>query len=164
MNHIHSYQVNSYKVPLRDVCDVKSREWRKLMKKDTKVTQQQSQPFMLEETWSKKEQDRSSCWLLLVLILFTLNIISYSYSNPAEYYLVLFALNIINLIQLWVAGEGSTIEWSYFPRKIVREKRLSFRGHKDLSYWTKSGPMSRKLVPRKFLWEWSKGEYLSITK
>ena len=32
---------------------------------------------MLEETWSKKEQDRSSCWL----ILFALNIISYSYTR-----------------------------------------------------------------------------------
>ena len=32
---------------------------------------------------------------------------------------------------MWVAGEGPTIEWSYLPRKIVREKRLFFRGHGD---------------------------------
>ena len=36
--------------------------------------------LLLEETWSKNQQDRSSCWLLL----FTLNILSYSYSDPAE--------------------------------------------------------------------------------
>ena len=29
-----------YKFPLRDVCEVKSRGWRELMKRDTKVTQQ----------------------------------------------------------------------------------------------------------------------------
>ena len=29
-------------------------------------------------------------------------------------------------IELWVAGEGPTIELSYLPRKIMREKRLSF--------------------------------------
>ena len=45
---------------------------------------------MLEEIWSKKQQDRSSCWLPLS----TSNII-YSYSNPAEHYQVLFTLNII---------------------------------------------------------------------
>ena len=38
---------------------------------------------------------------------------------------------IILVQQLWVAGEGPTIEWSYLPRKIVREKRLFFRGHGD---------------------------------
>ena len=38
--HISMY---SYNVPLRDVCDMKSRRWRKLMKRDTKVTQQQLQ-------------------------------------------------------------------------------------------------------------------------
>ena len=75
--------------------------------------------------WSKTQQDRGSCWLLL----FTFNIISYSYSNPAEYYYLL--VNITILVQLWVAGEGPTIDWSYLPRKIVREKRLSFRGHGD---------------------------------
>ena len=39
---------------------------------------------------------------------------------------------MIILVQLWVAGEGPTIEWSYLQRKIVREKRLSFRDHGDL--------------------------------
>ena len=33
---------------------------------------------------------------------------------------------MILLVQLWVAGEGPTIEWSHLPRKILREKRLSF--------------------------------------
>ena len=49
---------------------------------------------------------------------------------------LLFTSNIIILVQLWVADEGRTIEWSYLPRKIVRRKRLSFRGHGDciLSY------------------------------
>ena len=37
----------------------------------------------------------------------------------------------ILLVQMWVAGEGPTIEWSYLPRKIAREKRTSFRGHGD---------------------------------
>ena len=32
-------KVSIYKVPLRDVWDVKSRRWRKLMQRDTKVTQ-----------------------------------------------------------------------------------------------------------------------------
>ena len=46
---------------------------------------------------------------------------------------------MILLVQLWVAGEGPTIEWSYLPRKIVREKKLSFRGHGDcrLLYYVK---------------------------
>ena len=44
---------------------------------------------------------------------------------------------------MWVAGEGPTIEWSHLPRKIVREKRLSFRGL--VFYCAKSGRMSRKL-------------------
>ena len=44
---------------------------------------------------------------------------------------LLFTLNTIMLVQLWVAGEGPTVEWSYLPRKIVREKRPSFRGHGD---------------------------------
>ena len=35
----HVYMV-IYKVPLRDVCEVKSRGWRKFLKKDTKVTEQ----------------------------------------------------------------------------------------------------------------------------
>ena len=62
------------------------------------------------------------------------------------------------IVQLWVAGEGPTIEWSYIPRKTVREKRLSFRDHGDcilLYYNIRSGRMSRKLVP---------GKYLSITE
>ena len=33
------------------------------------------------------------------------------------------------IMKLWVAGEGPTIGWSYLRRKIVREKRLCFRGH-----------------------------------
>ena len=37
----------------------------------------------------------------------------------------------IVLVQLWVAGEGPTTEWSHLPRKTRREKRLSFRGHGD---------------------------------
>ena len=47
------------------VCDVKSRGWRRLMKRDPKEAQQQSQLiiFMLEKTWSKKQHERSSCWL-----------------------------------------------------------------------------------------------------
>ena len=58
---------------------------------------------MWEEKFSEKQQGRRSCWLLF------------------------FTLNIITLVQLWVAGEGPTIEWSHHPRKIVREKKLSFR-------------------------------------
>ena len=77
--------------------------------------------FILEETWSKRQQDRSSCWLLLMFC--TLNNVSHSCSNPAEYY-PWFTLNIIILVQLWVAGEGPTIEWSYLPRKIVLQKRI----------------------------------------
>ena len=68
---------------------------------------------------------------------------------------VLFTLNIIIPVQLWVAGEGPTIEWSYVPRQIVREKRLSFRGLEIVYHCTKSGRMSRKLVS---------GKYLSIIK
>ena len=45
---------------------------------------------------------------------------------------VYFNLNIIVFVQLCVAGEGPTIEWSHLPRKIVREKRQSFLGHGDL--------------------------------
>ena len=59
----------------------------------------------------------------------TRDAMSYSYSNPAEYCSII--LNIVVLVQLWVAGEGPTIEWSHLPRKIVREKRLSFRSHGD---------------------------------
>ena len=66
---------------------------------------------------------------LLTTMLFTFNSISYSYSSPAEYYQVLFTLNSIILAQLCVADEGPTIEWSYLPRKVVRENRLSLRGH-----------------------------------
>ena len=40
-------------------------------------------------------------------------------------------MNIFIIVELSVAGEGPTVEWSYLPRKIVREKRLSFRGHGD---------------------------------
>ena len=35
------------------------------------------------------------------------------------------------LVQLWGPGEGPSIEWSCLPREILREKRLSFRGHED---------------------------------
>ena len=45
--------------------------------------------------------------------------------------LLLFTLKNIIPVQLRVAGAGPTIEWSYLPRKIVREKRLSLRGHGD---------------------------------
>ena len=81
--------------------------------------------FLLEKTRPKKQQDRSSehytilaqqsCWVLTVF----------------------FTLNIIILVQLWVAGEFPTIEWSYLPRKIVREKRLSLRSLEIVSYCTK---------------------------
>ena len=46
---------------------------------------------------------------------------------------------------LWVAGEGPTIEWSCLPRKIVREKRPSFRGQSGRLYRTKRCRMSRKV-------------------
>ena len=50
------------------------------------------------------------------------------------------------LLQLfWVAGEGPTIEWSYRPRKMVREKRLSFRGHGDYILLTVCGKWSHVL-------------------
>ena len=49
--------------------------------------------------------------------------------------IILFSLNIVTILaQLWVAGERPTIEWSCLPRKIVREKRLSFRDHGDWLY------------------------------
>ena len=48
-----------------------------------------------------------------------------SCSNPAEYFNII-TFNMIVLVQLWVAGEGPTIEWSHLPRRIVSEKRLSF--------------------------------------
>ena len=52
--------------------------------------------------------------------------------QSAEYYQVLFTLNIIVLVlQLWVAGEVPTIEWSYLRPKIVSGKRLTFRGYID---------------------------------
>ena len=41
---------------------------------------------MLEETWSKKQQDKSGVPADYYQILFNLNIISSLYSNPAEYY------------------------------------------------------------------------------
>ena len=37
-------------------------------------------------------------------------------------WVLLFTLDIIILVQLWVAGEGPTIEWPYLARKIVRER------------------------------------------
>ena len=65
-----------YKVHRRDVCDVKSRGWRKLMKRDMRVTQQSQLSYVLcwRKHGSKKQQDRSSCWLLLILFIFALNI------------------------------------------------------------------------------------------
>ena len=36
-------------------------------------------------------------------------IILVQYSNPAEYFTQVFTLNIVILVQLWVAGEG--LEW-----------------------------------------------------
>ena len=39
-------------------------------------------------------------------------------------YQVLFTLNINILVQLWVAGEGPTMEWSYLRRKVVREETI----------------------------------------
>ena len=76
--------------------------------------------------------ERRRYLFLAAALLLTLNIVSYSYSNPAEYVL-LFTSKIIILVQqqLWIAGEGPTIEWSYLRRRTVREKRLSFRGHGD---------------------------------
>ena len=93
-------------------------------------------------------------------VLFTSNTLLYSYSNPAEYYQVLrsilFTLTTIMLVQLWIAGEGPAIEWSYLPRKIVREKSILPRSWRLIvSCCTKSGHMSRKLVS---------GKCLSITK
>ena len=84
---------------------------------------------MLEETWSKKQQDRSSGWLLL----FTFNIISYSYSSPAEYYryYLLWTLLYSYSYGSQVKIQQSSGHISYLPRKLVREKRLSFRGHGD---------------------------------
>ena len=38
---------------------------------------------------------------------------------------------VLRVCTMWVAGEGPTVEWSYLTRKIVREKRQSFRGHGD---------------------------------
>ena len=66
----------------------------------------------------------------LLLLLFSLNIPGIFYIRTAIL-LSSVTLNFNILVQLWVAGEGPTIEWSYLPRKIVREKRLSFRGHGD---------------------------------
>ena len=86
-------------VPLRDVCNVKSRGWRNFDEKGHEgniavsqlihvrgnMIKETAGLFTLEEKWPKKQQDRSSCWLLL----FILNIVSSSYSNPAEYYFFL---------------------------------------------------------------------------
>ena len=60
---------------------------------------------------------------------------------------VSFTLNIIILVQLWVAGEGLTI-------RVVISSTLS-EVMEIVSYCTKNGRMSRKLVP---------GKHLSITK
>ena len=67
----------------------------------------------------------------LLLLLFSLNIPGIFYIRTAIL-LSSVTLNFNILVQLWVAGEGPTIEWSYSPHKIiVCEKRLSFRGHGD---------------------------------
>ena len=64
--------------------------------------------------------------------------IPYSYVQQSctvlQYFEVYFTLNISVLVELWVAGEGPTIDWSHLPRKIEREKRLSFQGHGDLIF------------------------------
>ena len=53
-------------------------------------------------------------WVWLWVELFSLkwDAISYPYINPAEYCSI-FTLDIVVLVQLWVAGEGPTIEWSH---------------------------------------------------
>ena len=61
------------------------------------------------------------------------------------------SLDIIILAQLWVTGEGPTIEWSYLRRKIMREKRLCYRGHGDC------------ILLCAYLASWSRGKKLSIT-
>ena len=65
--------------------------------------------------------------------------------------ILVFSLNIIILVQPWVAGGGPTIEWSYLPRKIVREKDYPSEVMEIVYYCTKSGRMSRKLVSGKYL-------------
>ena len=71
----------------------------------------------------------------------TRHAIPYSYSNPAEYF-SLISLNNTVLVQLWVAGEGPTIEWSHLPRRIVREKRDYPSEAMEIISCTKSGRMS----------------------
>ena len=44
---------------------------------------------------------------------------------------IIYFEHYIILVQLWVAGEDPTTEWSCLPRKIVREEGLSFRAHGD---------------------------------
>ena len=105
---------------------------------------------MLEETWSKKQQDRSSCWLLF---LFTLNIIPYSYSNPAEYYYILWTLLYSYTCGSQVKAQPSSGH-KFHARSCVRRDYPS-EVMEIVSYCTKSGRMSRKLVS---------GKYVSITK
>ena len=74
----------------------------------------------------------------------TRDAVSYSYTNPAEYCSIIY-LNIIVLVQLWVEGEGPTIEWSHLPRKMCVRRDYHFEAMEIASYCTKSGRMSRKL-------------------
>ena len=80
-------------------------------------------------------------WSSFLLTILDLNIISYlySYSNPAEHYLVLFALNIIVLVHLWAAGEKTQPSNGH-----MREKRPY-----PSSYCTEDGRMSGMLVSGK---------------
>ena len=68
--------------------------------------------------------------------------------------LLVFTLKFM-LVQLWVAGGGPTIEWSYLRRKIVREKRHLSEVMEIVCSCAKSGRISHELVS---------GKYFSITK
>ena len=79
-----TYWQQIYKVTLPfGMPGVKSRGWRKSMKRDTKVTAVVTACLR----WRKHGQRNSRTGVPADLVLlFTLHIISYSYSNPAEYY------------------------------------------------------------------------------
>ena len=65
---------------------------------------------------------------------------------------------------MWVAGEGPTIEWSHLPRKIVREKRLSFflrlkiLGHTS-KYQTTRNYNRVSSAARRFIHKWADNYY-----
>ena len=71
---------------------------------------------------------------------------------------------IIALVQPWVAGKGATIEWSHLPRKIVREKRLSFflrlkiLGHTS-KYQTTRNYNRVSSAARRFIHKWADNYY-----